>query len=150
MVYGYDRERVERNLAFRKPSREGFLHDLASAKSVIATAGFTLISESLHLHKPYLAMPMKGQFEQELNAFQLQQMQYGRAMPSISRAEVGEFLYRLPEYRYALSDYQSDDSSEIKTTLLELVADKGKIVRQLRARRNTGRLRLPPKPTIHT
>lgn len=48
------------------PGLAGFLQDLASAKAVMATAGFTLISESLQLGKPYLAMPMDGQYEQQL------------------------------------------------------------------------------------
>ncbi len=135
LVYGYDRDVVDNNLHFKKASRDGFIHDLASAKSVIATAGFTLISESLHLQKPYLAMPMNGQFEQELNAFQLEEMKYGMSMPSVSSSQIGEFFYRLPEYRDALSEYQSDDSSAIKNKLLELVADDGRIAKVFKSRR---------------
>jgi uncharacterized protein (TIGR00661 family) len=40
----------------------------------MATAGFTLISEALHLKKPYLALPMIGQFEQAINAVFLEEM----------------------------------------------------------------------------
>ncbi|MDZ7616682.1 MAG: glycosyltransferase family protein, partial [Patescibacteria group bacterium] len=78
VVYGYDRSDSVGNLVYRCPSRDGFLDDLVSAKAVMATAGFTLISEALHLRKPYLAMPMRGQFEQELNAYQLEQAGYGK------------------------------------------------------------------------
>ncbi len=53
LVYGYDRSDSEGPCQFRPFSRDGFLSDLAGAKAVIATAGFTLISEALYLRKPY-------------------------------------------------------------------------------------------------
>jgi uncharacterized protein (TIGR00661 family) len=77
IVYGYNKDITEGNLQFREFSKLGFLQDLASCKGVIATAGFTLISEALYLGKPYLAFPMEGQFEQQLNADMLQQQGYG-------------------------------------------------------------------------
>ena len=78
-VYGYDRSDRDGVLTFKPFSKEGFLQDLGTAKAVIATAGFTLISEALFLRKPYLALPMQGQFEQQLNAFQLDQLGYGKS-----------------------------------------------------------------------
>src|SRR6185369_12152091 len=48
----------------KKRSLDGFLRDLSGAKAVIANAGFSLISEGLYLDKPYLAIPVKNQFEQ--------------------------------------------------------------------------------------
>lgn len=57
-VYGYDRDEVAGTICFKSFSKEGFLDDLASAKAVIATVGFTLISEALFLRKPYLALPV--------------------------------------------------------------------------------------------
>ena len=74
LVYGYDRADQDGVLTYKPFSRDGFLNDLAGCQAVIATAGFTLISESLHLGKPYCALPMQGQFEQQLNAFQLQRL----------------------------------------------------------------------------
>jgi uncharacterized protein (TIGR00661 family) len=137
VVYGYDRDEVDQNLAFKPASRQGFLADLASSKAVIATAGFTLISEALFLAKPYLAMPMDGQFEQELNAFQLSQCGYGAAMNELSPAPVGEFLYRLPEFETALETYQRDDGTAIKQQLLELVAHKGELAKKFNQNRKT-------------
>lgn len=68
------------SLIFKAPSRNGFLTDLARCKAVMATAGFTLMTEALHLHKPYLALSMRGQFEHEINAVFLVQSGYGRNM----------------------------------------------------------------------
>jgi UDP:flavonoid glycosyltransferase YjiC (YdhE family) len=39
-----------------------YLEELKACKAIIATAGFTLMSEALYLKKPYLALPLKGQF----------------------------------------------------------------------------------------
>ncbi len=107
LVYGYDRRDQQGVLTFRPFSKNGFLQDLASAKAVIATAGFTLISESLYLRKPYLALPMQGQFEQELNAYQLTQLGYGKCAHDSSAEAIGDFLYRLPDFESRLSEYQA-------------------------------------------
>ncbi|MGI9301641.1 MAG: glycosyltransferase family protein [Gammaproteobacteria bacterium] len=138
-VYGYDRSATDHNLTFKPASRDGFLRDLASCKGVIATAGFTLISEALFLAKPYLAFPMDGQFEQELNAFQLANCGYGAAMPELNATGVGDFLYRLPEFADQLRNYDSDPGSAIKQKLLELVADNGSLAAEFKKQRKTER-----------
>lgn len=127
LVYGYDRNEVDENLSFQKASRGGFIDHLASCKAVIATAGFTLISEALYLGKPYLALPMSGQFEQELNAFQLSQLGYGAAMNELSATAIGDFLYREPDYLERLAGFDRDPSLGIRAKLLELVADGAKL-----------------------
>ena len=55
------------HITYKPFSKDGFLQDLASCKAVMATAGFTLMTESFYLRKPYLTLPMRGQFEQEIN-----------------------------------------------------------------------------------
>jgi uncharacterized protein (TIGR00661 family) len=134
-VYGTDAEGVEGNLSFKRPDRTGFLADLGAAKGVIATAGFTLISEALAMRKAYLAAPMQGQFEQELNAFQLEQMGYGRNGSRPDRDSVAAFLYQLPDFRQNLSAYEADDAAAIKAKLMELLADNCRLVREFHAAR---------------
>ena len=68
------------NIEFKAPNVDGFLADLASAKAVICTAGFTLISEALYLGKPMLLMPNGGIFEQTLNAIYLEREGLGEAV----------------------------------------------------------------------
>jgi len=130
LVYGYDRSDSDGPIQFRPFSRDGFLDDLASSKAVIATAGFTLISEALCLGKPYLAMPMAGQFEQELNGFQLAKIGYGKNMPEVDAEAIGDFLYHLPDYRTALTDYACGDNRQIKAKLDELLADNCALARR--------------------
>ena len=96
LVYGYERTGSEGRLQFKPFSREGFLIDLASAKAVIATAGFTLISEALYLRKPYFALPMQGQFEQQLNAFQLQSLGYGKQADTVTPKPWATFSIACP------------------------------------------------------
>jgi uncharacterized protein (TIGR00661 family) len=135
-VYGYDREEQDGNLAFRRASRDGFLRDLASARAVIATAGFTLMTEALHLKKPYLALPMAGQFEQELNALLLEDMGCGLNGRDGGPALVGDFLGRLSTFDAALAELPpSDDNRALLEELDRLLADGGAAAREAHERR---------------
>ena len=113
LVYGYDRDDERGNLVYKQFSTDGFLRDLATAKAVIATAGFTLMTEALHLRKPVLAFPMRNQFEQELNALLLAELGFGKNARRRSRETLGDFLYRIPDYREQLSQYQTADNRVI-------------------------------------
>lgn len=55
-------------------SRTAFITDLSRAAGVICNAGFSLISEALHLGKRVLAKPVHRQTEQESNAESLKQL----------------------------------------------------------------------------
>jgi uncharacterized protein (TIGR00661 family) len=123
LIYGYDRDSREGNLHFKSFSKEGFLADLANCKAVIATAGFTLISEALHLAKPYLAFPMQGQFEQHLNAHMLEQQGYGAQCQIPDHKTIAAFLYDLPDYRRRLQNYPRAGNSAITDKLDALLAD---------------------------
>ncbi len=106
VVYGYNKNKKERNLEFKM--RESFLKDLANCKAVIATAGFTLISEAIYLKKPYLALPLKGQFEQALNALFLKKAGFGDYTEKLSEKDVVYFLYNLEKYKKKLEKYNPD------------------------------------------
>lgn len=134
VVYGYDRDDCEDNLQFSRPSNEGFLNHLATCRAVIATAGFTLLSEALYLGKPYLALPMRGQFEQQLNTWQLAEAGYGMQAAAPTAETVGGFLYHLPDFRDALTRYMRDDGRQLKEKLDHLLADQGREIRALHAR----------------
>ena len=121
LVYGYDRSDRDGSIVYKRFSEHGFLEDLASCKAVMATAGFTLMTESFYLRKPYLALPMRGQFEQELNAFWMAKLNYGINLRRIRSEAVGNFLYRLPDFRKRLDDYHAADNSAIKVKLGELL-----------------------------
>lgn len=122
VCYGFDREGEEGNLVFRKPSLDGFLADLAGCKAVLANSGFSLISEALHLRKPYLAWPLKRQFEQVFNAFYIQKMGYGAYWEELNKERIEAFLFNLDEYREKLAGYPAQDNSRIFGKLDELIS----------------------------
>jgi uncharacterized protein (TIGR00661 family) len=137
IVYGQgERSGGDGSVEYKPPGRETFLEDLRTARGVIASAGFTLMTEALHLAKPYLALPMKGQFEQELNALLLENLLYGLNGRSTSEELVGHFLYRLPELTDALSRYPKQDNSALLNRLDQLLDRDAVELREWSARRS--------------
>ncbi|MCK5416560.1 teichoic acid biosynthesis protein, partial [Candidatus Parcubacteria bacterium] len=121
IVYGFNENRKEENLIFKKASQDGFLNDLASCEAIVANAGFTLITEALHLQKPYLALPVKGQFEQVLNGYYLEKLNYGKYWDSLNKEKIESFLFNLDLYRENLKKYEKNDNSKILEKIDELV-----------------------------
>ncbi|MFK7886742.1 MAG: glycosyltransferase family protein [Gammaproteobacteria bacterium] len=124
-VYGYDRDDPEGNIVFRPFSVEGFLDDLRAASGVVATAGFTLMTEALHLRKPLFALPMQGQFEQMLNGHLLENLGYGCQASEVSVEGLGRFLGQRQAYRQALTAYPDDAGDAIKDRLEAIIGQIG-------------------------
>ena len=122
LCYGFGREGKDRNLEFRKPGLDSFLRDLCNCKAVIANAGFSLISEALYLGKPYLAWPVKRQFEQIFNAFYIGRMGYGSYWDDLTKERVESFLSDLDSHREHLATYRRADNSALFAKLDELIA----------------------------
>ncbi|MEJ2544598.1 MAG: glycosyltransferase family protein [Calditrichaceae bacterium] len=118
-----------------KFKRERFLRNLGSCKAVMATAGFTLITESLYLRKPYLAMPMKGQFEQELNGYMLEKLSYGLNARRTSSKTIAEFLYHIPDFEKQLQMYRVEDNTAITNKLDVLLSDGCRLAREFHEKR---------------
>jgi len=106
VIYGYEKKKRKGNLEFR--TRESFLQDLRDCKAIIATAGFTLLSEAIFLNKPYLALPLKGQFEQMLNALFLKKAGFGDYTEYLTEKDIIYFLYNLEKYKKNLRVYLPD------------------------------------------
>jgi uncharacterized protein (TIGR00661 family) len=98
--------RVDGNLEFHPPSNEGFVEALRTARAVVAGGGFSLMSEAVYLRKPLLAIPLRGQFEQLMNARYLERSGFGMCAPRLSRATLEAFLERGPEFEAALDGYE--------------------------------------------
>lgn len=130
VVYGYDKTAQEGRLTYRPFSREGFLRDMATSKAVIATAGFTTLTEALYYRKPYLALPMKGQFEQQLNGFLVEHLGYGLNDGEGQPAILDDFLGNLGRFDEKLKDYRAEDNTAIEQKLDELLADDGFLLKK--------------------
>lgn len=101
MVYGTDSERTEGNLHFKKRSEQGFIEDLASSQYVVSGASHTLLSEALYLGKPLFVFPIRGAFEQYLNALYVRRLGYGDFHPGRAPAPalIPVFESRLEAFR---------------------------------------------------
>jgi uncharacterized protein (TIGR00661 family) len=94
-VYGFNEDAEFRNCVFKRRSTEGFLVDLAAARGVIASAGFSLISECMYLKKKMLLLPLAGQYEQIINAHYIQELGLGIAAETLDEAVIARFLDEL-------------------------------------------------------
>ncbi|HSV27013.1 MAG TPA: glycosyltransferase family protein [Sedimentisphaerales bacterium] len=91
-IYGFDRTDTVGRCMFRSHSTEGFLADLASSKGVVATAGFSLISECIHFRKKLLVLPLEGQYEQLLNADYVESLGLGSRSRQIDEQAISRLI----------------------------------------------------------
>jgi uncharacterized protein (TIGR00661 family) len=96
-IYGFNKNVEWKNCVFKEASTEGFATDLAASRGVIASAGFSLISECLHLRKKMLLLPVAGQYEQLLNARYVEKLGLGLWSRQIDEAAVSCLLDRIDE-----------------------------------------------------
>ena len=124
IAYGFGREGTndEGNILYKKPSLDGFFADLTSARAIVANSGFSLVTEALHLGKPYLAVPVSHQFEQIFNAYWLEKSGYGSYWEELNKERVEAFLYNLPHYRDALAKYPRQGNGALLEKLDALIA----------------------------
>lgn len=124
-VYGMrrdiDADVTDDNLVHRPFSEKTFIEDLASARAVIASAGFTLMGECVVLHKPLLAVPLEGQFEQVLNARYLEHLGYGAMTERVTPDSLNAFLQRCPAFEAALEPFRHDRNRGLLAKLDELL-----------------------------
>jgi uncharacterized protein (TIGR00661 family) len=125
---GLEAEVRERNLSFRPFANEAFVDDLRTARGVVASAGYSLMSEAVFLRKPMLALPLAGQFEQEMNARYLERLRFGTAARALDEAALELFLEREPEHAEALAAYSQDGNAEtlaeVDTRIAELAGGR--------------------------
>jgi uncharacterized protein (TIGR00661 family) len=126
MVYGFDEDRTEGNLIFKKNSEPGFLDDLASCRYVVCGGSHTLTSEALYYGKPVISFPIKNAFEQFLNAFYIHRLGYGRYFtgfhprPSIIPA----FEANLDRYRENIQTGNFCGNEEIFALVEQFIGEK--------------------------
>ena len=91
-IYGFDIEESRGNCTFKKRSTEGFLADLASSRGIIASAGFSLISECLYFRKPMCLLPVAGQYEQIINTHYIEKLGLGVGSDKLDAETIARFL----------------------------------------------------------
>jgi len=122
-VYGFNKDETHGNVLLRPFSEAGFIAELAGARAVITNGGFSLISEAVYLHKPVCAVPIPAQFEQWLNAAEIQTRGYGRHLAAMAADSIGAFLMELPRFEAALASYEQRGNEVLFTRLAGLLAE---------------------------
>jgi len=125
-IYGMRRdlkaEQVEGNLRYQPFSEDGFIADLASCRGVVAGGGFTLMGEAVYMHKPMLAVPLGGQFEQVLNGRYLAREGFGATTPTLEDPRhVHDFVARLDDYAAVLAAYAQTGNDELYGAMDEVL-----------------------------
>ncbi len=124
-VYGMRRDleadEIDDNLVHRPFSEETFIADLASCRGCVASAGFTLMGECVVMHKPLLAVPLEGQFEQTFNARYLAHLGYGAMAEAVTGTSLNAFLKRTDEFARALADTTHDRNQGLLSHLNALL-----------------------------
>jgi uncharacterized protein (TIGR00661 family) len=120
-VYGMGGEGTEGNVTLCPFSSTGFVEDLRTARAVVAGGGFSLMSEVVHLRIPMLSVPLKGQYEQQLNARYLVKLGYGMCADHLGGETLSRFLENTRHYERALEAYPSQDNSMTFRCLDELL-----------------------------
>lgn len=113
VLYGFEKNKIEKNLVFKEAKEKEFFNDLANCKAVIINGGFTLMSEAIHLGKPVLSIPVKRQFEQIINAIHLDKLSYGKFIKNAEKEEILKFINNLGKYKNNLRNYRKEDNSKL-------------------------------------
>ncbi len=121
-------------IEYKPRSIDGFLADLVSCRGVITGGGFSLLSEAVYLGKPTLAMPLKGQFEQLMNARYLERLGYGTCALEIDKPALDRFLDGLDGFHERLSGYSQDGNREALEVINRTVEAAAEETRRERAR----------------
>ena len=120
-VYGTGKDEQQGNLSLRPFSETGFIDDLRTARAVIANSGFSLLGEAVHLRVPTFTVPLRDQFEQEINARYLQLLGYGVSCDSLQIDAIQDFLANTRRYERALRAYRPRDNSMLFDCVDELL-----------------------------
>jgi uncharacterized protein (TIGR00661 family) len=120
-VYGAAKETRVGNVLLRPFSGDGFLQDLRTARAVIAGGGFSLMSEAVSLGVPMLAVPIAGQFEQELNSRYLARQGYGAWARRLEPQAILDFLAKTDAFARSLSRYRRQDNRMLFACLDEII-----------------------------
>lgn len=122
IVYGFHKSEIRRNVTLKKFSEDGFIADLASAKAVMSNGGFSLLSEAVYLKKPVCSVPVKGQFEQYVNAAYIEKCGYGRHLDDFSPDGIKAFLFDVEAFQSTVSRYKQNGNNETFRKLDEIIA----------------------------
>lgn len=126
VVYGRDEGDSPRNVVRKAFSEDGFVRDLASARAVVCNGGLSLLGEAIYLGKPVLSVPVRHQFEQEMNARYVEKLGYGVSARKLDPDVLATFLRDEDGYARAVRRHHHQDGND------ELFSTLGRLLKDLR------------------
>ena len=84
------------NIEFRALNRDDFLSDLSSCTAYVGTAGFESVAEAVLFGKRILVCPVRGQWEQQVNAYQAAHTGLGRKADRLTADAIEALLASPP------------------------------------------------------
>lgn len=117
IVYGLGRDERVGNCILKPFSEQGFVDDLAASKGVVANGGLSLLNEAVSLHKPVFSVPVRGQYEQILNAWYIRELGYGAYEETITAPALRSFVEKLPGYAKNVATFAHDANAKLFSTL---------------------------------
>jgi uncharacterized protein (TIGR00661 family) len=123
IVYGLRRDEVHGNVVLKSFSEEGFVADLACSRAVVANGGLSLLSEAIYLGKPIFSVPVRHQFEQEMNARYVEKLGYGLHAPRMDPDVLRAFLRETEKFAAVVREHRQDGNEELFRKLDRLVKD---------------------------
>jgi len=121
IVYGFNKSELHNNVTLKEFNEDGFIEDLSSAKAVISNGGFSLLSEAVYFKKPVCSVPIKGQFEQYVNAAYIEKSGYGRHFNELSSDAIKSFLFDLDVFQHNVNQYKQNGNNEAFKKLDEII-----------------------------
>lgn len=123
VVYGFDKNKKDGNLVFKKFSESGFIKDLASCKAIITNGGFTLISEAVYLKKPILSVPVRQQTEQIVNAHYVDKLGYGEYHEHLSSDIVKNFIKNVSKCKKNIRKHKQQGNKKLFEKLDKIIQE---------------------------
>jgi uncharacterized protein (TIGR00661 family) len=111
------------NVTFQGFSEKNFLNDLSECKAIITNGGFSLISEALYFKKPILSEPIRGQFEQYINAYHIQKLGFGKFCKKIDAKCIRDFVSNLNHYKRNLEQNYRQTNNDKFFRILDKTLD---------------------------
>ena len=122
-VYGLRRRESIGNCELFDFDEATFIEHMATSKAVVANGGFTTLSEAVFLGKPVYSVPVRHQFEQEMNGRYLELLGYGVVRESVDAASLERFLAEVPRMSVRVAKHKQDGNS-LLLDKLEVVLDR--------------------------
>ena len=93
---------------------------------MIINGGFTTLTEALYLEKPVFSIPIKRQFEQIVNGWYVQKLQYGMTVKEITGQNFAAFLEKKETYRKNIQKIKWDKNKQFFAVLNKIIEETTK------------------------